>query len=231
MTRQSYITIQEWMLELGLKGNELIAFALVWSFSRDNESTYNGSSKYLMRWLGINQRNTREVLKRLEDKGYIVKQDVYKGGVKYCSFSTPAEIAPLLKQPQTPAEIALQTPAETAPSNVVLRTTYSDSNNTGNNTREDNIYLPFKSKRFEDAWHTLLQEPEWRKKSRNAKTLTLKSLSHETEDVAIAMIEQTIRNGWKGIYPLKDKQYGRNNDASTDDRIHLGEKQYGEDTI
>jgi hypothetical protein len=41
-----------------------------------------------------------------------------------------------------------------------------------------------------------------------AAKMQLKKLSECTPAVAIAMLEQSIANGWKGVFDLKDNQNG-----------------------
>lgn len=108
------------MLDLNLKGNELLAFAIVWGFSQDGQSYYNGGSSYLSRWLGITKDNCRAVLKRLEGKGVIEKHDVYMNGVRFCQYraTTP-------KTTVGTAETAFTT-AKTGDSN------YNSNNNSNN---------------------------------------------------------------------------------------------------
>lgn len=41
--KQSYIVVLDWMVEkYHLKGNELLAYALIYGFSQDEESEYKG---------------------------------------------------------------------------------------------------------------------------------------------------------------------------------------------
>lgn len=48
---ENFIAIQGFMVkELGLSGNELIAYALIYGFSQDNESEFKGSLNYVAEW-------------------------------------------------------------------------------------------------------------------------------------------------------------------------------------
>lgn len=90
MGTQRYITILEWQLQLGLKGNELIALALIWGFNQSGQK-YTGTSSYLAFWLGISKRNALAVLQRLVKKGILIKEERVKNGVKFCSYSVNVE--------------------------------------------------------------------------------------------------------------------------------------------
>lgn len=86
MTKMRYITIQEWMLELGIGGNDLLAYALVWGFCQDGKSCFRGSYDYLIQWLGCSRRTVFDVLARLEDRGLIRKETTEVNGVRFCNL-------------------------------------------------------------------------------------------------------------------------------------------------
>lgn len=68
--RISEFTIYEWMKsELALKGNELIAFALIYHHTRKNAPCVNNG--FIADWLGVSRCNASRILCRLEAKGVI----------------------------------------------------------------------------------------------------------------------------------------------------------------
>ena len=84
---KNFITIQGWMRsELNLSGNELIAYALIYGFSQDGESSFNGSSQYIADWCGIARDNALRLLKRMCEKGIITKKEEFISGVKFCRY-------------------------------------------------------------------------------------------------------------------------------------------------
>lgn len=85
----SYVTIQSWMRsELGLSGNELIAYALVYGFSQDGLSRFEGTASYVAEWCGITRVGAHNVLSRLAKNGLIVKREYRdKDGHKRCSYA------------------------------------------------------------------------------------------------------------------------------------------------
>lgn len=95
MGTQRYITILEWQLQLGLKGNELIALALIWGFNQSGQR-FTGSASYLSMWLGTSKRRTLDVLQRLVERGILIKEERVENGVKFCSYSVNAEYCNLL---------------------------------------------------------------------------------------------------------------------------------------
>ena len=97
---ENFVTIQGWMItKLGLKGNELMVYAVIYGFSQDGESMFTGSRKYLAEWCNCSMRSVDYALKSLAEKGYIIKRDKTINGVHLCEYKT-AEIAPLLQNLQ-----------------------------------------------------------------------------------------------------------------------------------
>lgn len=88
MDNNSYITIQGWMInELGLKGNDLMIYAIIYGFSQDGESKFTGSLQYLADWCGATKQGVQKNLKHLEELGYITKEVTLKNGIRFCSYS------------------------------------------------------------------------------------------------------------------------------------------------
>lgn len=92
----SYYTVQGWMIsELGLKGNALAAYAIIYGFSQDGASEYSGSARYLCEWLGCSRSTVMEVLKKLTESGLLIKRDIYKNGVMFCTYTTAPRGCPI----------------------------------------------------------------------------------------------------------------------------------------
>lgn len=89
MKQENYILVAGWMVkDLGLRGNELLAYALIFGFSQDGSSCFSGSAKYIAEWLNIDRRNALAVLNRLVEKGLVVKGEKFVNGVKLCDYRT-----------------------------------------------------------------------------------------------------------------------------------------------
>lgn len=82
----NYISIQGWMLSLGIKGNALIAFACIYGFSQDGKSDFRGSAQYIADWCGISRTAAFSVLKSLVQKKLVIKNDFISNGVKLCNY-------------------------------------------------------------------------------------------------------------------------------------------------
>ena len=82
----SYVTIQDWMLDLGLTSSELMAYAVICSFGQDGK-WFQGSASYLGWWMGTKRKATvLEALASLVEKGLVLKRERTEGGVRRCDY-------------------------------------------------------------------------------------------------------------------------------------------------
>lgn len=85
---ENYITIQGWMSsKLGLKGNELILFAMIYGFCQIEGHKFNGSLQYMVDWTNSTKQSCINNLKSLLDKELIIKEELDVNGIKYCTYS------------------------------------------------------------------------------------------------------------------------------------------------
>ncbi len=84
----AFITIQDWMVkDFNLKGNELLAYALIYGFSQDGESEFKGSISYISEWLNTSKSTTMRILKKLTDMGVIKKRVVIINGMTLNNYT------------------------------------------------------------------------------------------------------------------------------------------------
>lgn len=144
----NFVTIQGWMrTKLGLKGNELLAYAVIYGFSQIAGTKFTGSRKYLAEWCGCSLATIDRTLISLVNKGLISKTShITKYGnlaVEYAATCpdpidehsgtktrtadaddarTPAdEPQPLLNEPQAPAQPKKPDPTEEVVNHLNLR--------------------------------------------------------------------------------------------------------------
>ena len=85
----NYITIPGFALtRLGLSGNELICYSLIYGFSQAEGNYFTGSLNYLAKGLNVTKRTAIELLARLEGKGLIRREEEIRNNVKYCKYQT-----------------------------------------------------------------------------------------------------------------------------------------------
>lgn len=85
--KENYIHIPGWAVcELGLKGNELLIYSIIFGFSQEESQTFSGSLRYLMDWTNSTKATVINVLKVLIKKGLIEKKEKLINGVKFCEY-------------------------------------------------------------------------------------------------------------------------------------------------
>ena len=92
VTDKNYITIQGWMTKLGLSGNKLIVYALIYGFSQDGDSVYSGTAAYIADWLGVRKHTALDILKELTAKGLLEKVEKTVNGIKLCDYRIPTQV-------------------------------------------------------------------------------------------------------------------------------------------
>ena len=124
----NFVTIQGWMrTKLNLKGNELLAYAVIYGFSQTDGAKFTGSRKYLAEWCGCSVATIDRTLNSLVDKDLISRTSyITKHGYRAVEYAvrrndtqTPSdtqthtetttehnttEPQPLLDEPQAPAQ-------------------------------------------------------------------------------------------------------------------------------
>lgn len=90
---ENFYTVLGWMLNvLDLKSNELVVFAIIYSFSQDGESEFTGSLSYLQAFANIKSQNTViSTLKNLMEKKMICKREYVKDNVRRNAYKANLE--------------------------------------------------------------------------------------------------------------------------------------------
>ena len=82
-----FVPIYDWMLELGLKPGELVAFAIIYSFWKKDGGWYHGSASYLGKCMGVSRRHTvYAALTSLVEKELLEKRERWEQGQKLCDY-------------------------------------------------------------------------------------------------------------------------------------------------
>ena len=74
---QNYYQVSGWMINrLGLSGRELHAYAIIYGFTQDGATEFNGSLNYIAEFLGSSRRTAINVMNALVERGLITKTQV-----------------------------------------------------------------------------------------------------------------------------------------------------------
>lgn len=118
----SYLVLKSFMrTEMGLKGSELMAYALVFGFSQDGESWFTGSRAYVSEWLGVSKKTVTTTMAALVAKGFVERRERVENGVTFCDYRALFFPTPVTKLPRPGYETSLPPSYETSghiPSNA-----------------------------------------------------------------------------------------------------------------
>ena len=205
--KQHYLAIMDWMLGLGLNCTELVAYAMVWSYSRGGEGWFQGSASHVAKWMGAKDKRTAlKALASLVDKGLVEKSERWENGVRLCDYRSVrggAQHAPVVhKMHRGGAQHAPGGSAQNALHNTNID---NDTIVSKRDNRAGTRVIRVHGEKFREVWQMLLRQPGWVGKSVEALDECLKDLAKVPEDVAIEMMRNSIKNGWKGLFPLERK--------------------------
>lgn len=97
---KNYYQVSGWMVNrLKLRGNNLLVYAVIYGFSQDGETKYNGSLRYMKDATGASKNTVLKSLKELSAKGLIVKEEEYRNDVKLCNYSHNEQVVQKLDNP------------------------------------------------------------------------------------------------------------------------------------
>lgn len=86
MRPRDFIHIDGWMLDLELTDKQLLLYALLLNITRGGLAKFTGSASYLAGWIGCKERQTRNIIRQLEDRGLLTHEVIYDE-TKRCPIS------------------------------------------------------------------------------------------------------------------------------------------------
>lgn len=86
MDYRGYTIIQDWMLDLPLSYREIAVYAIIYGFSQDGETRFEGSLAYIARKTKSSRDTARNALRRLMEENLIERTIVNKNGVEFHTY-------------------------------------------------------------------------------------------------------------------------------------------------
>lgn len=224
-----YFVVEDFMTrDLHLQHTELLVYALVHTFSQKEQGCYFGSLSFTADLLGCSTDSVGRAIKKLTEAG-LIKCIGISASTRSNQYVATAEIP--AKCGDTRNDIRKMREVIPAKCGTIINSI--DNININNNKernikKESSITLPYSSSRFVELWDQLLKEKEWRKKSEGALLISAKRLGEMSESDAILAIEQTIENGWRGIFPPRKQKQKSEEEMSL---VEFYRNEYGIDTF
>ena len=204
---ENFITIQGWMVnELGLKGNELIVYAIIFGFSQAENQVFNGSLQYISDWLNTSKQTVINTLKHLQEKELIEKKEQYLNGVKFCEYYSK-NLNEVFKKIDWGYSKNLTGGIQKILPNNILD---NKKDNIDNNIKETYVSVIDSYTQNEELKQALNDFVEMRKKTKGFTLRALKLNLNVLDKLAgddltkTQIVNTTVMNGWKSFYPLKE---------------------------
>lgn len=98
---ENYYVVKGWMMNrLGLKGTQLILYAILYGFSQDGKTAFKGSVGYLADFAGVTPTSCRMNLQQLQRHGLIRIEYGEQGQVNSYTVITDTPTDPLPQKPE-----------------------------------------------------------------------------------------------------------------------------------
>ncbi|HAU84216.1 MAG TPA: hypothetical protein DCW90_01500 [Lachnospiraceae bacterium] len=86
MNNGGYTVVQDWMLDFGFDLTSTFVYAIIYGFSQDGESVFQGTQKWLAEKCNCSKDTIKRILKNLTQKGFLIKLDREINGVTFCDY-------------------------------------------------------------------------------------------------------------------------------------------------
>lgn len=227
VSENTYVNIQAFMVnDLHLSGNELITYAVIYGFSQDGETWFTGSRSYLANWCQSSKKTISNNLAKLCEKGFIEKRIRVENGVTLHDYRAVLNfLGGGKKFPRVGKKVlggreksSLGGREKSSPHNIDIDNIdikIEDKKKTTGEIAIDDVIENFTDdKELESAIRAFMEHRQQMKARMTVRALELmlKKLIKlsENKDTQIAILEQSIMRGWKGIFPFEDdRERGR----------------------
>jgi len=192
-----WIPAEVW-LDQRLTMTEKAFMAEVESFSK-NGKTFHKSNDTIRQQYGITPKTVQRIIKKLVELELL--ECYFNGRVRHLSLGSMGKMSSLHGKNVDSAS------SKFPHTNTVERTT--------NNTSEKEVVYPFTEIEFLETWKAWLQERRDRRyksytdNGEQAALHNLKKMANDDYRIAIAIIQQSIAQGWQGLFELKGAKSGK----------------------
>jgi DNA-binding transcriptional ArsR family regulator len=209
-----WITAEVW-LDTRLTLVEKALMAEIDSFS-GNGKTFHKSNETIQLEYGVSRPTVSKAIKKLLALGYIEMH--FDGRVRHLTCQADRK-----NVSGSPKEIYGQQEKIFRAEGKNSTPTNKEKRTTKNTTKRKEVVMPFDDDNFTDAWQSWKEykrtEHGFKFKSETSEQASLHQLQKLSGDdcgVAIQIIGQSLANGWKGFFALKNTNYGQKSISTSD---------------
>lgn len=220
---ENYFVVHGWMRNiLGLRGNALDLYAIIYGFSQTDHQEFTASINYLCNWLGASRPTIINNLKDLVDRGFLTKESEEINGITYCRYravipeirGSKKTLLPVKKLDGGSKEILLGS-KET----LLNKELYKEQDKekpfptekggaSKKSSSYDTIFNSPENESIKEALVKWVKACKGRGVGFQYKTLErwagiLRDNADGDPEIALAIVDQSIEAGWKDLYKLK----------------------------
>lgn len=233
---ENYYVIQGWMRNvLGLRGSALDIYAIIYGFSQVAHQEFTASINYLCEWVGASRPTVINTLKELVEGGYLTKESNEINGVIYNRYTAVVPdftggkeiLLPQLKNfTGGSKEILPNNIDNTIDDKKPLPTVKGEQAPTEKKSSYAEILSADDNKYVREALEKFLHYCRGKNYTPKVTTVeefakVLRDNAGEDPQIATEIVNQSINNGWKALYPLK--KYGQQKRATAVSKKWNGE--------
>ena len=157
MKNTNYYTVHGWMInELGLSGNDLLIYAIIYGFSQDGSTEFSGSLNYLVTFINSTKPTVINCLKKLCERGLLVKTDRIINNQNFPTYSAVVpdltsgknSLPPSKESLLVDSKNSLPPSKESLPNNTSIINNNNKTNSSGVSPAEQSPAVSFLSKSF-----------------------------------------------------------------------------------
>lgn len=209
-----------------LSAVQLAIWADAWTWQQQGKKAYR-TNRQLAQMLGVKEKAISTAISNLRSSG-LVSCTMANGRQRFLTAIVPEPPTERLSHSTTTLPLnevgashstGTHPPTERVPwlpPNVYQVKNYNRENN---KSLSKEVVLPFESEEFQKIWDIWIQERKDRRikkytpRGEQAALHQLQTLSNNDEQQAIRIIQQSIANGWQGLFAIKTPHAGRSNEG------------------
>ena len=201
---KNYISVQGWMVnQLRLKGNDLLIYAIIYGFTQDGEQWFEGGRQYLASWCNSTKAGVQQNLKRLVEKGLILKKESFINNVKFCKYQVNFDYTSNDGKnvgKNTPSKQSLLPPSkQSLPNNIEV-------DNININNIDNNIYDHSEKirndRQYENAQNEMFEDKIKHDEADNGITVSTGDNQEQKNLLTAKQLEEEFNSLWD-MYPRK----------------------------
>lgn len=195
---ENYFQVNGWMInELHLKGIPLMVYAIIYGFSQDGETQFEGSRQYLCDFTGCTKPTIDKALNELIESNLIIKNSETKNSIIFNKYKVNLDMLNFT----TGKETLLGGGKETLPNNNIIDNIDLDNNKNINNTDVKKKIEKEKNpiQEIYDYWNTknIVVHRDLTEKRKKVITKALKEHSVDDIKTAIDHFEEMLHSKYE----------------------------------